>query len=361
RKQRGIHRAFIQGNHEAGHQLQTRLLNSFRSRLLAVRKATVDSKGAATAGVDGHASLTDAAKWQLANTIRFDMKPMALRRAFIPKANKNELRPLGIPTIRDRAIQHLIKLAVEPAAEALLAPEQFGFRPGRGCSDAAMHIRLRLRKPSYVLDADIRQFFDRIDHDAILRAIPGPPRLIDAIRRMLKAGILEGVVLTQPELGTPQGGPISPLLANLVLADLAADIREEFPEGRVINGEKIAKAPYTPSYADDFLVIHQSLNVLREVQAYVEQWLALRGLELHPDKTAIRHTATKADGYRGFRFLGFEFRHHQVGRHQSKGREWFLWTGPSQEALNRVYQKCVDIIDASKHSRKRNGAITDRG
>jgi RNA-directed DNA polymerase len=360
RKQRAVYMAFKQGNHQAGHRLQMQLLESYHTRLLAVRKATEDSKGAATAGVDGLASLTDAAKWRLATTIRFDMKPKTLRRVFIPKANKNELRPLGIPTIRDRAIQNLIKLALEPAAEALLAPEQFGFRPGRGCGDAAMHIRLRLRKPSPVLDADIRQFFDRIDHDAILRVIPGPARLIDAIRRMLKAGILDGVVLTQPESGTPQGGPISPLLANLVLADLAADIGKEFPKGRVINGEKIAKAPYCPSYADDFLVIHENRDVLVAVSFYAEKWFALRGLELHPDKTAIRHTAMMADGYRGFRFLGFGFRHHRIGRHQSKGLEWFLWTGPSQESLNRVYQKCVDIIDASKRSRKRNGAIRDR-
>jgi RNA-directed DNA polymerase len=359
-KQRVIHKAFTQGNFERAHRLQMRLLRSHDAKLLAVRKATEDSKGAATAGVDGLCRLTDAAKWRLATSIHFELKPMPLRRTFIPKPDKNELRPLGIPVIRDRAIQHLIKLALEPAAETLLAPEQFGFRPGRGCWDAAMHIRLRLRKPSYVLDADISKFFDRIDHDVILRVIPGPPCLIDAIRRMLKAGILEGVELTQPEHGTPQGGPISPLLANLVLADLAASVTREFPKGRVINGEKIAKPPYTPSYADDFLVIHESVAVLAAARALVEQWLAPRGLELHPDKTAIRHTATMANRYRGFRFLGFGFRHHRIGRHQAKGREWFLWTGPSQESLHRVYDKCVAIIDASKRSKKRNGAINDK-
>jgi RNA-directed DNA polymerase len=360
RIQRAIHEAFKQGKHEKGHRLQKRLLRSHEARLLAVRKTTEDSKGADTAGVDGLYSLTDAAKWRLALLIRFDMKPTPLRRTFIPKDNKDELRPLGIPTIRDRAIQHLVKLALEPAAETLLAPEQFGFRPGRGCWDAASHIRLRLRKPTPALDADITKFFDRINHDAILRVIPGPPCLINAVRRMLKAGILEGVVLTQPETGTPQGGPISPLLANLVLADLAASISREFPKGRVMNGEKIARPPYCPSYADDFLVIHESAAVLTAVRAFVEQWLALRGLELHPDKTATRHTATMADGYRGFRFLGFGFRHHRIGRHQAKGREWFLWIGPSQESLHRVYQKCVEIIDASKRSRKRNGAIKDK-
>jgi RNA-directed DNA polymerase len=359
RTQRAIFEAFKQGKKAKGHRLQTRLWRSHNARLLAVHNATNPNKGADTAGTDGVKSLSDAAKWRLALKIRFDLKPMPLRRTFIPK-NGNELRPLGIPTIRDRAIQHLIKLALEPAAETLLSPEQFGFRPGRGCWDAAMHIRLRLRKPSYVLDADISKFFDRISHDAILRAIPGPTCLINAIRRILKGGILEGVEITHPDTGTMQGGPLSPLLANLVLASLAADIHKEFPKGRSINGEIIVKVPYTPSCADDFLVIHESQSGLMAVRAYVEQWLALRGLELHPDKTAIRNTATMADGYRGFRFLGFGFRHHRIGRHQSKGKEWYLWTGPSQESLNRVYQKCVDIIDASKRSRKRNGAIKDR-
>lgn len=358
REQRAIHAAFKQGNHQIGHRLQSRLLKSHLAKLWAVHLATEASKGAATPGVDGLASLTDAQKWLLAIKIRFDMKPEPVLRAFIPKG-KNELRPLGIPVIRDRAIQHLIRLALEPAAEAILAPEQFGFRPGRGCWDATQHIRLRLRKPTCVLDADIRKFFDRIDHDAILRVIPGPPGLTKAIHRLLKAGILDGVVLTEPEAGTPQGGPVSPLLANLVLADLAASIRREFPVGRIIHGEKIVKVPYVPSYADDFLALHASRVVLTAVQDHVVQWLAQRGLELHPDKTAIRHTATMSDGYRGFRFLGMATRHHPVGRHQAKGREWFLWSGPSKESLNRVYEKAVAIIDGSQRSRKRNGAIND--
>lgn len=359
RTQRAIHDAFTQGNTDKGNRLILELMGSHYAKLLAVHNATNPSKGAGTAGVDRIKNLTDAEKWRLALKIRFDLKPSPVRRSRIPKENKNEFRPLGIPTIRDRAIQHLIKLALEPAAEALLAPEQFGFRPGRGCRDAATHIRLRLRQPTYVLDADISKFFDRIAHDAVLRVIPGPPGLTKAIRRLLKAGIMDGVDLTHPEEGTPQGGPISPLLANLVLADLAASITREFPKGRVINGEKIAKPPYTPSYADDFLVIHESVAVLTAVRAYVEQWLTLRGLELHPDKTAIRHTATVANGHRGFRFLGYGFRHYQVGRHQAKGREWFNWTGPSEESVKRVYEKCVAIIDGSKRSRKRNGAIKD--
>lgn len=359
RIQRAIHAAIIQGNNNKAFRLQMKLMNSLKARLIAVRKAAEDSKGRATAGVDGLASLNDAQKWRLAETIRFDMAPQPLRRVLIPKADKNETRPLSIPTIRDRAIQHLIKLAVEPAAEACLAPEQFGFRPGRSCHDAAQHICLRLRKPSYVLDADLSKFFDRIPHDAILRVIPGPPRLIKAIRRLLKAGISDGVELTQPDSGTPQGGPLSPLLANLVLADLAASITRVFPATRMINGKKIAKAPYTPSYADDFLSIHERLDVIQEVRGYIETKLAGMGLELNSDKTAIRHTSTKKEDLRGFDFLGFNFRHHEVGRHQAKGARWFLWRGPSKKSLQKVYEKCAAIIDGSKRSRKRNGAIKD--
>ena len=361
-KQRDIYAAFTQGNIEKGHRLQQRLMRSHDAKLLAVRHATDPNKGADTPGIDGLRSLSDAEKWRLAITIRFDTKPSPVRRTHVPKPGKNERRPLGIPTIRDRAIQHLIKLALEPAAETVLAPEQFGFRPGRSPADAASHIRLRLRQTSNMLDADISKFFDRIDHDAILRAIPGPSRLVKAIRRLLKAGILEGVELTHPEAGTPQGGPLSPLIANLVLAELAAAIKREFPVGRSINGERIAKDVYTCIYADDFIVIHHRHDVLEQAWTFIEQWLAVRGLKLHPDKTAIRNTATITDGYRGFRFLGYAFRHHRIGKHQGSGNgpKWFLWTGPSPEALMRVYAKCATVIDASKRSRKQNGAIKDR-
>lgn len=360
-KQRVIHKAFKQGNETRGHRLQIRLMRSRDAKLLAVFYATDPTKGADTPGIDGQRSPSDSAKWQLAETIRWEMKPSPVRRVLIPKPGKNEFRPLGIPIIRVRAIQHLMKLAIEPAAETLLVPEQFGFRPGRSAWDAAIHIQLRLRQPKYVLDADIANFFGGINHDAILRSIPGPPSLIKAVHRLLKAGVMDGVELTLSETGTPQGGPISGTLAILVLANLAADIRREFPVGRLLNDEKIVKPFYTPSYADDFLVIHERHDVLVAVRAFIEQWLAARGLELHPDKTAIRHTATMADGYRGFRFLGFAFRHHWIGKHQGggKGPRWFLWRGPSPEALQRVYAKCVAVIDASGRSRKRNGTIND--
>jgi RNA-directed DNA polymerase len=362
RKQRAIHAAFKQGNTKKGHRLQEELLRSHDAKLLAVRNATDPAKGADTPGIDGRKSLSMAQKWRLANSIDIDMKPSPVRRVFVPKPGNTQHRPLGIPTIPDRAIQHLIKLALEPAAETWLAPEQFGFRPGRSPWDAANHIRLRLRQPKFVLDADITKFFDRIDHNAILRNIPGPPCIIKAVRRLLKAGIMEGVELTHPEFGTSQGGPLSPLLANLVLADLPAIISREFPAGRRINDKKIAKPPYICMYADDFIVIHQRHDVLKQVRVLVEQWLADRGLELHADKTAIRHTATHADGYRGFRFLGFDFRHHRIGKNQGGGNgpKWFLWTGPSKEALKQVYADCAAAIDASKRSRKRRGATIDK-
>ena len=362
--QREIHEAEKQGNHIKSHRLQLALLRSHYAKLLATRKATEDARGKDTPGTDGRASLTDEQKWRMATSLNYDDKPRPLRRTYIPKPGKTERRPLSIPTIRDRAIQHLIKLAIEPAIEAHLAPEQFGFRPGRGCHDAAKHLWLRLRKPHYVLDADISKFFDRLDHDAIIRAVPCPPEIKRAVHRLLKTGILDGVELTEPEMGTPQGGPLSPLLANIVLAGLPAAIKAEFPPSRHIEGTIMGKSPYIGIYADDFVVLHPNEAVIIAVKVFIETWLSPLGLQLHPEKTHIRHTAQRAtDGTKGFNFLGFNFRHHRNGKHQSgkssKPRD-FLWIGPSAPSLATLRSKCHDIIKASGRSRKRRGAILDQ-
>jgi len=371
--QREIFEAIKQGNHERAYRLQQGLTGSFHAKLLAVRHATEDSRGKDTPGTDGQASLSDKQKWILTTSISIHTKPRPIRRASVPKPGKKERRPLGIPAIRDRAVQHLIKLALEPAVEALLAPEQFGFRPGRNCWDAASHLRFRLRKPAFVLDADIRAFFDRLSHDAIIRALPCPRTLRKAVRRLLKCGILDGVEIIEPESGTPQGGPLSPLLANLALAKLPAAIREQFPTGGKVNGEPIGTTPYIAIYADDLVVVHQKAEVLQEAQRFLDKWLAPWGLELHPEKTKIRHTANVTDGIRGVDFLSLNFRHHLIGKHQGGGKKnserktrkprgpkWFLWTGPSKAALKRVYADCAAIIAASSRSRKRRGEILDK-
>jgi group II intron reverse transcriptase/maturase len=355
-----IHLATKQGNMSKVHRLQQMVVRSFSAKLLAVRLATEDAKGKDTPGVDGIARLSDAKKWETAESLHIASKPSALRRVKVPKPGKKELRPLGIPVINDRALQHLIKLAVEPAAEAILAPEQFGFRRGRGCQDAIDHLRLRLKKPAHVLDADIEKFFDSADHEAILAAVPAPPLIKKAIRRLLKAEIWEGSVIIDPLEGTPQGGPLSPLLANLLLAGLPAEIRKAFPPGHRINGRKIGKIPYTLLYADDFVVIHPDKEVIEAVKVFIEEWLTSRGLRLQQEKTKIRHTAEKAnDGTRGFDFLGFTIRHHPLLKTVGPGktRGYFLWIGPSKKALAKARVKCAEIVKAAGRSKKRRGSI----
>ena len=226
-----------------------------------------------------------------------------------------------------------------------------------------------MRSPVNALDADIRSFFDRLTHDPVLRALPCPRGLRQAVRRMLKAGILDGTKLTEPDEGTPQGSPLSPLLANLVLARLPDDIREHFPAGGNVGNQRIGKTPYVAIYADDLVVVHESEEVLREVRVFLQSWLTPWGLELHPEKTRIRNTATLANGIHGFDFLGYNFRHHRIGKHQGGKRNitrgtrspcWFLWAGPSKDSLKRAYAKCAAIIRGSSRSRKRRGEILDK-
>jgi RNA-directed DNA polymerase len=154
-----------------------------------------------------------------------------LRRVWIPKRGTNEQRPLGIPTLHDRALQALVKLALEPEWEAQCAPNSDGFRPGRSTHEAIGAIFTAMNKqPKYVLDADIAKCFDRIDHQALLQKRATFPRLARLIKQWLKAGILDQGVFTETETGTPQGGIASPLVAHIALHGLETHMRSQFPE-----------------------------------------------------------------------------------------------------------------------------------
>jgi len=165
--QKRIYAASRQGDKRRVRQLQKTLMNSWSNRVLAVRRVTQDNRGRKTAGVDGVKSLSPKARIRLSEKLKLTGKSKPTRRVWIPKPGKDEKRPLGIPTMYDRALQGVVKAALEPEWEAVFEASSYGFRPGRSCHDAIRHIKDSIQsKAKYVLDADIAKCFDRINHNA---------------------------------------------------------------------------------------------------------------------------------------------------------------------------------------------------
>ncbi|MBP6806463.1 MAG: reverse transcriptase N-terminal domain-containing protein, partial [Chloroflexi bacterium] len=219
--QKRIYQASQRGDTKAIHKLQRLLISSWSARCLAVRRVTQDNRGKNTAGVDGIKSLTPPERLRLAQTLRLSQTACPVRRVWIPKPGKVEKRPLGIPTIANRAEQALAKLALEPEWEARFEPNSYGFRPGRSAHDAIEAIFKNIcLQAKYVLDADIAACFDKISHSAVLAKLQTYPAMQRAVRAWLRAGVLDGETLFPTTEGSPQGGIISPLIANIALHGL---------------------------------------------------------------------------------------------------------------------------------------------
>jgi RNA-directed DNA polymerase len=225
---------------------------------------------------------------------------------------------VGVPTIKDRAQQTLVKFALEPEWEARFEPNSYGFRPGRSCHDAIAAIYLTINKlPRYVLDADISECFDQISHQKLLAKLQTFPTLRKTIRAWLKAGIIEEEEFFPTTAGVPQGGPLSPLLANVALHGLETTITTAFPKTITQSGKRISWQPKVVRYADDFVIIHRNLEVIQKAQQITTQWLQEIGLRLNDNKTHITHTLTMYQGNIGFDFLGFQIRQYKVGKSHS--------------------------------------------
>lgn len=292
---RRIYRAVVNGQNGKVRSLTGLLLKSYSNLLTSVRQITQINAGKQTAGIDGRIALTPESRMNLVKELRDNnWLPSPTKRVYIPKKNR-KLRPLGIPTIKDRVIQNVAKNALEPCWEASFEEHSYGFRPGRSCHDAIEQCFVRLNPSprcsnnTWVLDADILGFFDNISHKTILENVKYFPgrRLI---QDWLKAGYLDKAVLNPTRIGTPQGGVISPLLANIGLHGLQYHLQKVNPKIGFIR------------YADDFLVTARSLEEINGIIAELETWLKSRSLELSPEKTRIVHIND------GVNFLGFNLR-----------------------------------------------------
>ena len=346
-------------------KLQKLLVNSTSARLLATRRVSQDNKGKKTAGIDGVKSISSKQRIKLALSMSIDGESKAVRRVWIPKAGTNEKRGLGIPTMEDRAKQALLKLAIEPEWEARFEENSYGFRPGRSCHDALSAIKTAIVfKPKYVLDADIEKCFDKINHERLIEKATRVSVFRKQIKAWLKAGVVTNDVFSRTESGTPQGGVISPLLANIALHGMEKAISDRFQatKGRVIKGSKarygyLVQKPKFVRYADDFVVLCEELSVVEECKELIQEWLSKWGLKLKDSKTKIVHTLKEYQGQTpGFDFLGVNVRQYFRGkkhtnfcsnRNARRQLECKTYLLPSKKSIMRHYEELSNTVKAN--------------
>jgi RNA-directed DNA polymerase len=311
------------------------LTHSYSAKLLAVRRVT-ENQGKRTAGVDQVVWDTPTKKAAAVDALKqrgYHARP--LRRVYIPKPHdKTKQRPLGIPTMYDRAMQALYLLALEPIAETTGDANSYGFRPQRSPADAMAHC-FNILAPSWaaqwIFEGDIKACFDKISHAWLEAHVPMDKAIL---HQWLKAGFMDRAILYPTEAGTPQGGIASPVLANLALDGLEAVLLAAFPR----------KPAWRPGvqvnlcrFADDFIITGRSKELLEnEVKPLVERFLQERGLQLSPEKTHITHIED------GFDFLGQNVRKYRDGKRLK------LLIKPSQASIRTVLNKARDIIETHK-------------
>ena len=348
--QKRIYRASERGDVKAVRKLQKTLINSWSNKVLAVRRVTQDNTGKRTAGVDGVKLLSPKQRIKLVSQLKTTGKSQPTRRVMIPKPGTNESRPLGIPTMYDRALQAVVKSALEPEWEARFEPNSYGFRPGRSCHDAIGAIFVNINnKAKYVLDADIAKSFDPINHKALLDKINTYPRLRKQIKSWLKSGVFDQGEIFPTSEGTPQGGVISPLLANIALHGMEERVKQFV--GKSINQRNEISLI---RYADDFVIMHKNIDVILACQKLIAEWLSDLGLELKPSKTKLTHTLNEYNGNVGFEFLGFHVQQHKVGNYRSAKSTHGIPLGfktlitPSKQKVKAHLLKIEEVIDTHK-------------
>ena len=312
-------------------RLQYLLTHSYYAKALAVRKVTTN-KGKNTPGVDHELWKTPAAKMRSVKSLTdkgYKAKP--LRRVYIEKPGKKKKRPLGIPCMYDRAMQALYALALDPVAETTADTKSFGFRKGRCAQDTCEHIFGALSHkaaPQWVLEGDIKGCFDHISHQWLIKNIPMDKSVL---KQFLKAGFIFRDELFPTDEGTPQGGVISPILANMALDGMQKALADRFYTNRLGKVDlrfKNAHKVNLVRYADDFIVTAATQEIAEEAKNLLRDFLQTRGLELSEEKTVITHIND------GFDMLGWTFR-------KFNGK---LIIKPSQKSIKALYANLHNTV-----------------
>lgn len=329
--------------HRKVRKLQRLMMRSKANLLLSIRKVTQENKGKRTAGVDGYKAVTQTERENLFEQMRRynlgAVKVKAVRRIYIAKKNSKKLRPLGIPVIKDRIYQNIVKNALEPQWEARFEPNSYGFRPKRSTHDAISNLFNKLNskgKRKWIFEGDFKGCFDNLSHEHILAKTNKFPenRLIE---KWLKAGYVDSGTFRDTDKGTPQGGVISPLLANIALHGMEEELGLKYKYDKIHGYSLHPTSIGIVRYADDFVILCHTREQAESMYEKMTAYLTDRGISLSAEKTRVTHIEE------GFDFLGFSIRQYK----EADGKTALL-IKPSKESVKNAKATIKDVFTHRK-------------